>query len=148
MSDVFKTDENGKLLVCTERVFRRRGEADLQCVRPQHHDGPHAYPVDQVHAHHLKEIARLDGVIAGLKRELAEVRAHASALRSTLQDAREDLIWCSASDDFAPGGKGRAGWVKGPAKTIEAATKVLAGEPTKPALAHGMPCPVCGEEIP
>ena len=35
-----------------------------------------------------------------------------------LKDAREALIWCSGSNDFAPEGMARDGWVKGPQKVI------------------------------
>lgn len=37
----------------------------------------------------------------------------------------DDLIWCSGSFDFAPGGTARRGWVKGPQKTLERARCLL-----------------------
>lgn len=46
-----------------------------------------------------------------LHRELAE----SERIRFALLDA---LIWCGGSSDFAPGGKARRGWLRGPARIL------------------------------
>jgi hypothetical protein len=44
-----------------------------------------------------------------------------------LEEAKENLIWCGGSDDFAPDGKARDGWAKGPRQTIDTISMVLNG---------------------
>jgi hypothetical protein len=35
-----------------------------------------------------------------------------------IEKLREELIWCSGSADFGPGGKAHVGWMKGPARLL------------------------------
>jgi hypothetical protein len=63
----------------------------------------------------LKEEAKLKERAEGLWLEI----------RTLLNKALDDLIWCSGSPDFAPEGQAREGWVKGPQETIERLTALL-----------------------
>lgn len=42
--------------------------------------------------------------------EIARLRKELRALTALLAEMRHDLIWCSGSGDFAPGGVARVGW--------------------------------------
>lgn len=44
-----------------------------------------------------------------------------------LSEAIGQLQWCGGADDFAPDGKARLGWERGPAKTIERLVAMVKG---------------------
>ncbi len=48
-----------------------------------------------------------------LTNELARVKIELAKVKKDLCRAKEALVWCGGSSDFAPGGKAHAGWKKG-----------------------------------
>ena len=42
--------------------------------------------------------------------EFAALTSERDALKERVKELEEALMWCSGSDDFAPGGKARTGW--------------------------------------
>lgn len=42
--------------------------------------------------------------------EISDLTAERDALKERVKELEEALMWCSGSDDFAPGGKARTGW--------------------------------------
>ena len=50
---------------------------------------------------------------------MAEKKDHAIDWREIAAELADELRWCSGSADFAPGGKARKGWVRGPQKVLK-----------------------------
>lgn len=91
---------------------------------------------------HAAAMGSGSGPARGVVEDVAALKADRDALEARLKLATEHIVWCGGADDFAPQGKAREGWLKGPGAFLD---EQLAARPATAKPAPHCCLPGCGK---